>query len=198
MLQEHYLSVHCSRSMFVVCMAGKNVIFSRNMIKFPTKVQYFPTFLRYFFVSNSWISHLMTKFPENQVPQFPTFSGHGSMLLEQCAFQIWSWSTFDLEYSSRVGPGAYGPGAYYMVLNRNSRPKSPKSKNLGWHIKTMMMNILYIHKAHQTDNMEWLIITLIYIQDMFYLKLRLSNLSIDINTKQGDHRWLSLHCSGTK
>ena len=43
----------------------------------------------------------------------------GNMLLEQSAFQIWSWSIFDLENSFRLlmvrdhfGPGAYGPGAY--------------------------------------------------------------------------------------
>ena len=30
----------------------------------------------YFFVSNSYISLQMTKFPGNQVPQFPTFSSH--------------------------------------------------------------------------------------------------------------------------
>ena len=24
------------------------------------------------------------------------------MLLEQCAFQIWSWSTFNLQYSSKL------------------------------------------------------------------------------------------------
>ena len=44
------------------------------------------------------------------------------MLLEQCTFQIWSWSSVlfkygPREYSSRLlmvqyGPGAYGPGPY--------------------------------------------------------------------------------------
>ena len=55
------------------------------------------------------------------------------LLLEQCAFQIWSWSIFDLKNSFRLsnGPGQYGPG-----------PLSPKSPKSGWY------NASIIHKTN--------------------------------------------------
>ena len=43
------------------------------------------------------------------------------MLLEQCAFQMWSWSIFDSENSFRL----------LMVQDHKSRPKFPKSEAEG-------------------------------------------------------------------
>ena len=42
----------------------------------------------------------------------------------QCAFQIWSWSIFDLEYSLRL--------FMVQVLDHKSRPKSQKSFQKGY------------------------------------------------------------------
>ena len=44
------------------------------------------------------------------------------MLMEQCAFQVWSWSIFDLLCSSRLLMVQD-----HMVLDHKLRPKSQKS-----------------------------------------------------------------------
>ena len=57
-------------------MAGKNVLFLRNKIKFPSNIVKFPSIslrILYFIGKNSL---QMSKFPWNQVPEFPTFSRH--------------------------------------------------------------------------------------------------------------------------
>ena len=54
-----------------------------------------------------------------------------NMLMEQCAFQIWSWSIFDLENSFRL----------LMVqdhMDHKLRPKSPKSVEI-WYLCTLDM-----------------------------------------------------------
>ena len=53
------------------------------------------------------------------------------MLLEQYAFQIWSWSIFSLEYSSRllmVQDHKVPMFQDHMVLDHKSRPKCQKNE----------------------------------------------------------------------
>ena len=55
------------------------------------------------------------------------------MLLEQYAFQIWPWSMFNLEHSSRLllgqcGLGAYGPGPQIEAKISKKKKKKKKKK----------------------------------------------------------------------
>ena len=46
----------------------------------------------------------------------------------RCVFQIWSWSIFDLEYSSRLLMVQDHMVQEQMILDHMSRPKSQKKK----------------------------------------------------------------------
>ena len=60
------------------------------------------------------------------------------MLLEQCAFQIRSWSTFDLEYSSRL---LYGPGpSNIWSWNIRSRSIWSWTRSRGQNLKKSFQN----------------------------------------------------------
>ena len=55
----------------------KNV---KTLLNFPPRLQHFPPF--FFFISIWRIFLQMTKFPWNQVPEFPIFSSHGDQIFQ--------------------------------------------------------------------------------------------------------------------
>ena len=133
-------------------MPGKNIR-KNDFVPSEKYVCYAPAYDQYHMVRTlwSWTIHSLKEFSKSNMLQDHIWNAHCSrtifemltayrsmfaMLLEQYAFQIWSWSIFDLENSLRlwmVEDHMVLMVQDHMVLDHKSRPKSHKSGETALH-----------------------------------------------------------------